>query len=101
MYRWKKVEKYNLIEAPNPKHQVANKSQYPTTKSSNSEFGSLNIGIQSLSRNRSLCLNPPLKKGDIGGFASDCFGKIPPTPLFKRGHIIYGQVLRICLEFGI
>jgi hypothetical protein len=34
-----------------------------------------------------------LKKGDIGGFALDDFGKISPTPLYKGGNIIYGQVL--------
>jgi hypothetical protein len=34
-----------------------------------------------------------LKKGDIGGFALARFGKIPPTPLYKGGNIIYGQAL--------
>jgi len=34
-----------------------------------------------------------LKKEDIGGFALARFGKIPPTPLYKGGNIIYGQAL--------
>jgi len=55
--------------------------------------------IKSLSLNRLLPLNPPLKKGDIGGFALARFGKIPPTPLYKAGNIIYGQALNPpCLE---
>jgi len=48
---------------------------------------------QSLSLNKLLLLKPPLKKGDIGGFALARFGKIPPTPLYKGGNIIYGQAL--------
>jgi hypothetical protein len=40
-----------------------------------------------------MLFNPPLKKGDIGGFVLDRFGKIPPTPLYKGGNIIYGQAL--------
>jgi len=51
--------------------------------------------IKSLSLNKLLLLNPPLKKGDIGGFALDRCGKIPPTPLCKGGNIICGQALNI------
>jgi hypothetical protein len=47
------------------------------------------------SKNKSLRLNPPLKKGDIGGFVLDCSEKIPPTPLGKGGNIISGQVLSL------
>ena len=50
--------------------------------------------IKSLSLNKFLGLNPPLKKGDLGGFALDHFGKIPPTPLCKGGKIICGQALK-------
>jgi hypothetical protein len=49
---------------------------------------------KSLSLNKRLRLNPPLKKGDIGGFALDRSAKIPPPPLLQRGNIICGQVLR-------
>jgi hypothetical protein len=49
---------------------------------------------KSLSLNKLLRLNPPLKKGDIGGFALARLGEIPPTPLYKGGNIIYGQALK-------
>jgi hypothetical protein len=49
---------------------------------------------KSLSLNKLLTLDPPLKKGDIGGFALARLGEIPPTPLYKWGNIIYGQALR-------
>jgi hypothetical protein len=38
-----------------------------------------------------------LKKGDLGGLGLPRFGKIPPTPLYKGGIIIYGQVFKILL----
>jgi hypothetical protein len=41
-----------------------------------------------------------LKKGDIGGFALARIGKIPPTPLYKGGNIIYGQVLSRSIKNG-
>jgi hypothetical protein len=44
---------------------------------------------KSLSLNKRLRLNPPLKKEDIGGFALDRFGKIPPTPLCKGGGLLF------------
>jgi len=31
-------------------------------------------------------INPPLKKGEIGGFALGRFGKIPPHPPLQRGE---------------
>jgi hypothetical protein len=34
----------------------------------------------SLSLNRLFLLNPPLEKGDIGGFSSGCLERIPPHP---------------------
>jgi len=40
-----------------------------------------------------------LKKGDIGGFALARFGKIPPTPLYKGGNIIYGQAFDVKAPF--
>jgi hypothetical protein len=46
-----------------------------------------------VSLNKLLVLNPPLKKEDIGGFALDRCGKIPPTPLCKGGNVIWGQAL--------
>jgi hypothetical protein len=49
---------------------------------------------KSLSLNKLLPSNPPLKKGDIGGFALARFGKIPQPPLTKGGLIIKGQALR-------
>jgi hypothetical protein len=52
------------------------------------------LSAKSLSLNKILLFNPPLKKGDIGGFALDRFGKIPPTPLYKGGNIIHGQALK-------
>jgi hypothetical protein len=51
--------------------------------------------IKSLSLNKLLPLIPPLKKGDIGGFALARFGKISPTPLYKGGNIVYGQALNL------
>jgi hypothetical protein len=48
---------------------------------------------KSLSLNKLLRLNPPLKKGDLGGFGLARLGEIPPTPLYKGGNIIYGQAL--------
>jgi hypothetical protein len=45
--------------------------------------------VKSLSLNNPLRLNPPLEKGDIGGFALDHFGKIPPTPPFAKGGILF------------
>jgi hypothetical protein len=53
---------------------------------------------KNLSLNKLPSLNPPLEKGDIGGFALARFGKIPPTPLYKGGNIIYGQALRFFEE---
>jgi hypothetical protein len=41
--------------------------------------------FKSLSLNKLLRLNPPLKKGDIGGFVLDHFGKSPQPPLCKGG----------------
>jgi electron transfer flavoprotein alpha subunit len=41
---------------------------------------------KSLSLNKCSLLNPPLKKGDIGGFAFGASGKSPLTPLYKRGE---------------
>ena len=55
---------------------------------------------KSLSFNKLSLLNPPLKKGDIGGFAWGRLGKIPPHPLLKGGNIIYGQALNIFMIFG-
>jgi hypothetical protein len=49
---------------------------------------------KSLSLNKLWALNPPLKKGEIGGFALRRLGKIPPPPLYKGGNAIYGQALR-------
>jgi hypothetical protein len=34
-----------------------------------------------------------LKKGDIGGFALDPFGKIPPTPFAKGGKLFTDKFL--------
>ena len=41
---------------------------------------------KSLSLNKLFLFNPPLKKGDIGGFASGCLEKIPPHPPLQRGE---------------
>jgi hypothetical protein len=41
---------------------------------------------KSLSLNKFSLLNPPLKKGDIGGFALGCLEKIPPHPPLQRGE---------------
>jgi len=41
---------------------------------------------KSLSLRKLSPLNPPLKKGDIGGFVFGRPGKIPPHPLLKRGE---------------
>jgi hypothetical protein len=57
-------------------------------------FPRLNFS-KSLSLNNLLRLNPPLKKGEIGGFALARLGEIPPTPLYKGGNIIYGQALSL------
>ena len=46
--------------------------------------------IKSLSLNKLFLLNPPLKKGDIGGFAPGCLEKSPLPPLYKGGKIICG-----------
>jgi hypothetical protein len=44
---------------------------------------------KSLSLNKRFLLNPPLKKGDIGGFTSGWLEKIPPTPPFAKGGILF------------
>jgi hypothetical protein len=36
--------------------------------------------------NKLFLFNPPLKKGDIGGFTSGCLEKIPPHPPLQRGE---------------
>jgi hypothetical protein len=55
---------------------------------SQGRFATPRIGVQikSLSLNMLLSLNPPLKKGDGGGFALARFAKIPPPPLYKGGE---------------
>jgi hypothetical protein len=45
--------------------------------------------IKSLSLNKRFLLNPPLKKGDIGGFTSGCLEKIPPHPPFAKGGKLF------------
>jgi hypothetical protein len=45
--------------------------------------------IESLSLDKLSFLNPPLKKGDIGGFALGCRGKIPPHPPLQRGEYYF------------
>src|SRR3970282_2582128 len=50
---------------------------------------------KSLSLHSLWLLNPPLKKGEIGGFALGRLGKIPPHPPLQRGgNTIYGYALR-------
>jgi len=46
----------------------------------------VSVVIKSLSLNKLFLLNPPLKKGDIGGFAPGCLEKIPPHPPLQRGE---------------
>jgi hypothetical protein len=41
--------------------------------------------IKSLSLKKFSLLNPPLKKGEIGGFALIRLAEIPPAPLYKGG----------------
>jgi hypothetical protein len=43
----------------------------------------------SLSINKRFLLNPPLKKGDIGGFTSGCLEKIPSHPPFAKGEKLF------------
>jgi hypothetical protein len=50
--------------------------------------------IKSLSLNTFSLLNPPLKKGEIGGFALMRLAEIPPLPpLYKRGEILFTDKL--------
>jgi len=49
--------------------------------------------IKSLSLNTFSLLNPPLKKGEIGGFALIRLAEIPPAPLYKRGEILFPDKL--------
>jgi hypothetical protein len=49
--------------------------------------------IKSLSLNTFSLLNPPLKKGEIGGFALIRLAEIPPAPLYKRGEILFTDKL--------
>jgi hypothetical protein len=58
------------------------------------------LPVKSLSLNKLLPLNPPLEKGDKGGFALARFGEIPPSPLYKGGNIISGQALMPSGENG-
>jgi hypothetical protein len=48
---------------------------------------------KSLSLNKSSHLNPPLKKGDRGGFALGRLGKIPPHPPLQRGGTPFADKL--------
>jgi hypothetical protein len=48
------------------------------------------VYLRSLSLNKLFLFNPPLKKGDVGGFAPGALKKSPLTPLYKGGKIIYG-----------
>jgi hypothetical protein len=50
-------------------------------------------GIRGILRIVGVVLNPPLKKGDIGGFAFEGLRKFPLTPHYKGGNTIYGQAL--------
>ncbi len=45
--------------------------------------------IKSLSLNTFSFLNPPLKRGKIGGFALIRLAEIPPAPFYKRGEILF------------
>ena len=62
----------------------------PKRESTDGRFATLRIAVQikSLSLNKLLSLNPPLKKGDKGGFDLARLGKIPPTP-FAKGGILF------------
>jgi hypothetical protein len=44
---------------------------------------------KSLSSNKFSLLNPPLKKGEIGGFALIRVAEIPPCPPLQRGGILF------------
>ena len=57
-----------------------------TEKTNLGLFTSSSKMIKSLSLNNLLLLNPPLKKGEIGGFAVGRLGKIPPHPPLQRGE---------------
>ena len=48
------------------------------------------IHLEFILRDKLSLLNPPLKKGDIGGFALGRFGKIPLAPLYQRG--VWGEL---------
>ena len=49
--------------------------------------------IKSLSLNKFSPSNPPLKKGEIGGFALTGLAEIPPAPLYERGEILFTDKL--------
>jgi hypothetical protein len=49
--------------------------------------------IKSLSLNKFSPSNPPLKKGEIGGFALTRLAEIPPAPLYERGEILFTDKL--------
>ncbi len=48
--------------------------------------------------NKRFLLNPPLKKGDIGGFALERFGEIPQPPFTKGGILFTDKFLFHCLQ---
>ena len=49
--------------------------------------------IKSLSLNTFSLLNPPLKKGEIGGFALIRLAEIPPRPPLQKGGILFADKL--------
>jgi len=51
---------------------------------------------KSLSLNKLWGLNPPLKKGEIGGFALRSLGEIPPAPLLQRGECYLRTSSKYC-----